>query len=184
MNRQRSSQSGFVLIASMLILLVLSFLAVSMYRGSGLQERIAGSIKEKGRSLQMAQLALHHAETLLDQSVATPLPEQNSCSGALTAATICANSVNLKNAPVAKLVNGYSDTSAPHLSAADISASGGQGTFYAYPQFYIQFLGLTANGQAQLYQITALGFGGNANAVSIVQSTFELSGGVEDLGAL
>ena len=184
MGQPTRRQSGFVLIASILLLLVLSILGVSMFRGAGLQEKVAGSVKEKARALQMAQVALHHAESLIDQSVTSPLPQSSNCAAALTVATVCTNAVSIKNAPLAALTNGYTDTSAPGLNASDVSSSGGKGTYYAYPQFYIQYLGLSSNGQGQVYEITALGFGGNANAVSIIKSTFELSSGVVDLGAL
>jgi prepilin-type N-terminal cleavage/methylation domain len=55
-------EQGFVLIASLLMLVVLTLLAVSMSRSFGLQERMAGNLREKARAFDAAQSSLSYAE--------------------------------------------------------------------------------------------------------------------------
>jgi hypothetical protein len=63
-----------------------------------------------------------------------------------------------------------------------LSTNGGVDTYYAAPSFYIEDLGAASGGRGQLYRLTAAGYGGNASAVAVVQSTYLLSTGVKNLG--
>jgi type IV pilus assembly protein PilX len=187
------AEGGFVLIASLLMLLVLTFLAVGMYHSFRVQETMAANTKEKARAYQIAESTELYAEYLLTNDLAL-LAQNNSCptTAHLTVApgTVCQGvGVNIQppssGGPMT-LANGqiYSTmTPALTLSTTGGSSAGG-GTYYDYPQFYIQYLGLSANGQGQVYQITALGYGGNANAVAVVQSIFQLTSGIKNLGGL
>jgi len=65
-----------------------------------------------------------------------------------------------------------------------INPAGGAGTYYANPQMYIQYLGISPDGTGLLYMVTALAYGGNSSAVAVVQSTFETSSGIKNLGGL
>jgi type IV pilus assembly protein PilX len=47
---------------------------------------------------------------------------------------------------------------------------------------YINYIGMSPNGLAQLYQVTAYGFGGDATTAAVVQSTYRISSGAKDLG--
>ena len=58
-------QNGFVLIAALIFLLVLSIFSVAMFRGFGLQDKIAGNIREKEK-------AFHAAESNLESGIASP----------------------------------------------------------------------------------------------------------------
>jgi type IV pilus assembly protein PilX len=59
-----------------------------------------------------------------------------------------------------------------------ISISGGANTYYQAPRYYIQYVGLVADSSGTtvgtLYQITAAGYGGNADAVAIVQAYYRV----------
>lgn len=66
-------QRGFALIASLLILVILTLLGVSMFSGVGLQERMAGNLRTKTRALDAANAALASAE----QNLLKPLPPLN-----------------------------------------------------------------------------------------------------------
>ncbi len=170
---RRRSEQGFILVASLVILLVLTMLGVTMFRGSGLNEKIANNMKEKGRALQMAQSALHHAEYLLLTNGAQMVTSVN-CSGVMTAPTICqAPAVTIQDSATGpSLSNGYADTNAPGYSSS---------TYYAAPQFYIRFLGPTATGNGMIYDITALGYGGNPSAVAVVENTYQITSKVNAL---
>ncbi len=164
--RQRSER-GFILVVSLVILLVLTLLGVTMFRGSGLNEKIAGNMKEKGRALQMAQSALHHAEYLLLTNGAQ-MATSVSCSGVMTAPAICqAPAVTIQDSATGpSLSNGYVDTNAPGYSSS---------AYYAAPEFYIRYLGPTASGNGMIYDITALGYGGNPSAVAVVENTYQIT---------
>jgi type IV pilus assembly protein PilX len=181
--RPQASARGFVLIASLLILIVMSALGISMFRSVGVQRKIAGNLSDKGRAFQLAQSTLQYAEYLLAMQSAS-LPQTANCQSALLAATICQNPVSIQ-APSSEdtlitLSNGatYSNME----PALDISTTGGADTYYANPQFYIQYLG--SSGSAQVYQVTGLGYGGNPHSVAVVQSTYQLTVGTRNLGGL
>ena len=48
------------------------------------------------------------------------------------------------------------------------------GTYYSTPMFYITDLGPAAAGPGEVYQIDAIGWGGTADTVAVVESTFLL----------
>lgn len=174
---------GFVLIASLLIMVVLTIIVVTMFRGFGLQERIAGNVREKQRAFQAAQSAVNFAEWWLIQGNNAALT--GNCTKLLTAPTqavVC-------NAPLAKYTDvpwksGGTDVGVAYTPPNMTVASSGVDTFYAAPRFYIVALGASPDGQSQLYQISGMGYGGNANALSVVQTTFAVTSGVKNLGGL
>lgn len=179
-------QRAYVLISALVMLLVLTFLAISMYHSFNAQENMAANSKEKTRAFQMAQSTLQYGENLLTIN-ALALAQGGNCSTTtpLAAPTICATAVNILPATSSNpmsLANGMPYTTME--IAPTLSTTGGQGTYYANPQIYIQYLGISPDGLGQLYQLTSLGYGGNANAVAVVQSTFETSSGVKNLGGL
>lgn len=186
-------QRGFVLIASLLLLIVLTFLAIGMYHSFRAQETMAANTKEKTRAFQVAQSTELYAEYLLSTDL-SQLTQSSSCSSktppTAPLATICSGVAVVIQPPSSTgpmtLLNGQvykTMTPALTISTKGGSSTGG-GTYYANPQFYIQYLGLSADGTGQVYHITALGYGGNANAVAVVQSIFELTTGVKNLGGL
>ena len=56
------------LVTSILLLLIITILALSMFRSFGTQERIAGNLREKERALHAADSAQQYAEWWLLQS--------------------------------------------------------------------------------------------------------------------
>jgi type IV pilus assembly protein PilX len=68
------------------------------------------------------------------------------------------------------------------------STTGGVNTYYQTPIFYISYLGLTSDSTTSnyklLYQVDAAGWGGSSNAVAVVESTYYVTSGVCNLGAL
>ena len=63
-SRQQSMprQRGMVLVTSLLLLIVVTILAISMFRSFGLDEKIAGNVREKQRALSAAETAEQYAE--------------------------------------------------------------------------------------------------------------------------
>ena len=66
--RLRSTQHGMALITGMLLLIVLTILAMSMFRGYGTQQKIAGNVREKNRAVSAAVSAQQYAEYWLSSA--------------------------------------------------------------------------------------------------------------------
>ena len=191
-------ESGFVLIAALLMLVVMTFMAVSMYRSFTAQQNMAANTKEKGRSFQMAMSTLQYAEyqlllSGLSNVVAT------SCTAAPTTPsmfticpfdptnTISGSAMQLVGATQgvpAQITNGVLYDPSADDSSIQYSRTGGAGTYYKQPQYFVVYLGPDPKStcQAKIYQITALGYGGTSGTVSVVQSTYELTPTVCNLG--
>jgi type IV pilus assembly protein PilX len=60
----------------------------------------------------------------------------------------------------------------------------GDGTYYKSPMIYIHYLGAAPGGQGAVFQIDALGYGGGDSSIAVVESTFQVTNGVRNLGGL
>ncbi len=189
-------QGGMVLIASLLLLIVLTIFALSMFRSFGIQEKIAGNVREKQRALQGAESAQQYAEWWLT-SGNNAASGTTACAGLLNAnlgqGQICSNvlatSLLSAGSSITALpwqlngsVVGVSYTPPNMAVTAAASANNGAETYYAAPGFYISDLGTAADGQGEAYEIDAYGYGASPNAVAVVKSTYELSSGVVNRG--
>ena len=199
-------QRGMVLIASLLLLVVVTLLAVAMFRSMGIDARIAGNVREKQRALSAAMAAQQYAEFWLSSgsnSANTPVTCGSSAYANVTSNTsailICTSS-NIPYGPgnttlgtdnfnpvvVPWQINGspvgfsYAPSGPGSGSSSQYMATGGSGSnnYYALPSFFISFLGPAADGLGNAYQIDAVGYGGSANAVAVIESTYEVSTGV------
>ena len=65
-----------------------------------------------------------------------------------------------------------------------IAAASTAGTYVASPVFYISDLGKAADNVGHAYAIDAVGYGGTAATVAVVESTVEVKAGVTNLGGL
>lgn len=184
------SQRGMALISALLLLLVVTILAISMFRSYGMQERIAGNTREKQRALNAAVSAQQYAEWLLQSGTA---PTTAACNALVPATTpqVCNNPVNTLG------VGGIGDytilpwnigvTFTPFTTAAGGSVALNvvsntptttgtgmqkQESYYQTPNFYIQDMGVLATGSGEVYQIDAVGYGGTPNAIAVVESTY------------
>ena len=73
--RVRHLQRGVVLVSSLLLLLVVTIMALSMFRSFGIQEKVAGNMREKQRALQAAESAQEFAEQWLIANSSTTASE-------------------------------------------------------------------------------------------------------------
>lgn len=185
-------QRGFLLVASLLLLLIITILAVTMFRSFSVQEKIAGNVREKQRALHVAEAAEQYAEWWLTSNgnnASVPITCAALLNANLNQGQICSNAPplaldagNVITLPwtINSVAVGVSYTP-PSL---DLSAVGGIDTFIAPPVFYIADMGPSADGLGELYQIDAAGYGGSNAAVSVIQSTYEVSAGVTNRGGL
>jgi type IV pilus assembly protein PilX len=180
------SQRGMVLVSSLLLLVVVTILAIGLFRAFGNDERVAGNTREKQRALQAAISAEQYAEWWLINGNAVG---QTNCTGPVefTAGQICSNVLTTSVANVALLpwaarVNYTMPGST--IAAGGTSVTGS--TYYTRPAFYISYLGVgtAPNGGAQglVYQIDAAGYGGTPSSAAVVESTFILTVTTNDLG--
>jgi type IV pilus assembly protein PilX len=187
--KHKSTQLGMVLITTMLLLLVVTILALAMFRGSGLETRIAGNTMEKQRALQAADSAQQYAEQWLITNISSSPPVD--CSGtaspSTSAPTICSDILATSldsGSPVATVpwqIGGgtvgysYNPTNAASVSYFPVNTAGGPNSYFAAPVFYISLLGPDATlSNAVDYSIDAWSYAGAQSTVAVVESTFQI----------
>jgi type IV pilus assembly protein PilX len=165
----KRSQSGIVLVSSLLLLLVVTIMALSIFRSFGLQERIAGNTRDKQRALQVATSVQQYAESWIANSSGAPVAVATgiassadylcaAASGTLassmaTAPQICTNTLASLGATVtnAPWVNGTGQYigvqyTPPGLSVSPTLVTGSvtNDLYFNQPAFYITDLGAPA----------------------------------------
>jgi len=190
------AQGGMVLVTSMLLLLIITILAVSMFRSFGTQEKIAGNVREKQRALHAAESAEQYGEWwltsgnhLLTGAVAcgAPLLSANNGQGQICSNGLLSLGINVTQVPWTIAGVGGGPVGVSLLPVGMTLGAGGTSSnplYYAAPVFYIADVGVAADGQGEAYRIDAVGYGGSANAVAVVESTYEVAKGVSNLGGL
>ena len=176
-------QSGMVLVTSLLLLIVVTLLAVGMFRSFGLDEKIAGNVREKHRALNAAETAEQYAEYWLVTVGGTPIV----CAAGLLPynpgqGQVCTLPLaNPAQIPWPAGVNYIPSVT----SAMNVTGTiGGQGAYYKNPAFYIAYLGVAPSGLGNIYQIDAVGYGGSADTAAVVEATYIVQSSTKDLGGL
>jgi type IV pilus assembly protein PilX len=188
---QAPTQGGFVLLTSLLLLVIITIIALSMFRSFGTQEHVAGNLREKDRALHAATSAQQYAEWWLLQG-------NNTAIGAIS----CAAGVLNANAGEGQICNqtltqvGYTVTSpttwgiqTTYLPAgmsvtAGVNGANGDPPYAATPGFYVSDIGPAADGQGEAYQVDSYGYGGANATVAVVESTYEVQQGVVNRSGL
>jgi type IV pilus assembly protein PilX len=185
-----------VLVSSLLLLLIITILAVSMFRSFGTQEKIAGNVREKERALHAAESAEQYAEwwltagnNLLNGAAVCGAPQLNANAGE---GQICSNTllslgINVTRVPWTIAGAGGGPVGVTFLPTGMTIGAGGQASnpfYFATPVFYVADVGVAADGLGEAYQIDAVGYGGSGNAVAVVESSYEVAKGVQNLGGL
>jgi type IV pilus assembly protein PilX len=177
-------QRGVVLVTSLLLLIVVTILAISMFRSFGLDEKIAGNVREKQRALNAAETAEQYAEYWLASGNGGAAV---TCTGMVTALVgqVCSSGAlpNFVALPWQYSGANVGVTYAPSAPAAmNITTTPGQGTYYYTPMFYITYLGPTGTGNGKIYQIDAAAYGGSPDTAAVVESTYLVQSSVSCLG--
>ncbi|WP_236692046.1 pilus assembly PilX family protein [Amantichitinum ursilacus] len=151
------------------------YIGLAMFRGFGLDQVMAGNLREKSRATEAAQSAMQYAQWWLVQ--ATNASNGVACTaGAKSKATICTGTPNAN--PLSDAYATYADS-----TKIPVSTTGGVGKYYASPVYTIYFAGMDTSSCARFYLITAKGYGGNQNAVATLQSVYRvIPGQIKDLG--
>ena len=186
--RSMPRQRGMVLVTALLLLIVVTLLAVGMFRSFGLDERIAGNVREKQRALNAAETAEQYAEYWLangtnNSTITCTGPATANPAAANPIGQICSNTLPTVVPNVAQvpwLVGGVGANVAVTYTPATPTAmnvtgvNGGAGNYYLAPAYYISYLGISANGLQTFYQIDAVGYGGSPDTAAVVESTYVL----------
>jgi type IV pilus assembly protein PilX len=164
-------QRGMVLVTSLLLLVVVTLLAVSMFRSFGLDEKIAGNVREKQRALSAAETAEQFAEFWLSNG--------NGSTGITCGAPLVSSSVGqvcsnpLASPTTTPWTVGVNYLYAPSPATTMNISPSGVGNYAHTPSFYIAYLGTTSTGT--LYQIDAVGYGGSPDSAAVVEATYAIS---------
>lgn len=176
-------QRGFVLIAGLIFLVVLTLLGLALFRSGGMQERIAGNTREKQRALEAAESALQYGEWWVSvQNRGTGTACSSVVDGNVVAnMQVCSNALT---SPTTLPWTAYATYLPPTMtvSTAGGLAANGDINYLAKPGVYISYLGLDPSGTAELYQVTAFGKGGSSDTAAVVQSTYKMASAVHDDG--
>ncbi len=178
----RARERGVVLIAALAVLLMLTLLSIGMFRSFGLEERITGNSREKQHAFYAAESALQFGENWL---ISNGSGSGVLCSGATSGPTICATPTNPAQQQFTFATTNWSSSgTSPYgttYNQAQFTTSTSSTTAQVtttLPQFAINYAGQDPSiPGANLYQVTAIGFGANANAVAVVQSVYSVSSG-------
>jgi type IV pilus assembly protein PilX len=188
------AQRGIVLISALLLLIVMTIIAIGMFHGFGIQELIAGNVREKQRALQSAEGAEEYAEMWM-ASYGNFLSNSVDCStvnlvpySSTSVPYICMKPVASIDASgdagtvpwmVGTAEVGFaffpgstasSSGSCTTCGDVPVSTTGGAGSYYQVPRFYI---GLVANTPTQaLYRIDAWNYAGTKNTPAVVESNY------------
>lgn len=177
------SQTGFILATGMLFLVIVTLLALALFRSSGLLERISANTRDKQRAFESAQAALQYGEWWLGNTTSLTKNACTTTGQTVASLQICSTALSTSSATVAALAwapNAFTYTP-PNMTIAATGTPGGLTTsqtdinYSAPPGVYLEDLGLMPDGKSELYQVTAYGYGGSPDTVSVVRSTYKVT---------
>jgi type IV pilus assembly protein PilX len=180
-------QQGIALVASLIILLLMTIVGLSIMHGNNFFEKNAANTRDKQRALQAAQDALLYAEWWLSNNASNVSDTTCSTTATPTTLQVCTYDPGPSTANLASSVQYWSYTPTYMTTQGSTnSAAGGLVTpssatsdvLYAQsPGIYVNCMSCDtplSTGQT-LYRITAIGYGGvggNNGTVAIVQSVY------------
>jgi type IV pilus assembly protein PilX len=184
----RAGQRGVALVTSLLLLVIITILALSMFRSFGTQEKIAGNLREKERALHAANSALQYAEWWL-------LQNNNTSAGAIACtASVAATPTVGQICNQTPQLAGWDPTQVPYNVQVTYTPQNmllvgqplvaGNPPYFATPAFWIADRGPAADASGEAYQIDAYGYGSAASTVATVESVYEIQQGVVNRGGL
>ncbi len=182
----RKQQSGATLLVALIILLVMSIIGIASMKGSTLQERMAGNARQKAVATNAAQLAMREAELWLIANIANPpaIPNLSAFDG--SAALFSASA---RTGASAQPVDFDVTDEAAWASEGVQSTAMSSALVSTQPKYIIEYLGrdkgpaasvssgdreeiFNVQNQAYVFRITAIGWGKDANIVTVLESTY------------
>jgi type IV pilus assembly protein PilX len=154
-------QAGAVLAISLIILLLLTIIGITAAQVTGLEEKMAGNLRDRNLAFQAAETALRAGEK---EASATSLQ----CPILPAAATI--GFFAHTDSPKIDDGNGSVWSTGNAISYSAAVLVGGNTTKTKPPMYIIQCINVP--GPPSLYRITARGTGGTTDSVVILQSIY------------
>lgn len=173
-------EQGFVLVTGLLFLVIVTLLGLALFRSSGLMERVSANTRDKQRAFETAQAALQYGEWFLGSSTSQVKSACTTTTGKTTATLhVCTEALDPSRDTIAAL--GWQPSAFTYTQPTlTVQVGGGLNSsgdinYQAPPGVYLEDLGLMSDGKTELYQVTAYGYGGNADTSSIVRSTYKVT---------
>lgn len=166
------SQKGIVLIVGLVMVLLISIVAMAAIRGTGLQETMAGNMRDRNLAFQAAEVGLREGEAILNLPVLPPF--DGSAKGYYqdidgSSATGYWDSVNWEANSVEVGLDMEQVAANPRFVIEEVSYTVTAGSDGGA----IDFESTLKAEDATLYRITSLGYGGTTNSTVILQSSFK-----------
>jgi type IV pilus assembly protein PilX len=176
----RRLQHGMALISGLLLLVVVTVLAISMFRSFGIQARIAGNTREKQRALHAAEDAQAYAEWFVSLPGGANATMGNSCTGLVTVnkpadARVCSTMLDANTVTAGPWTSQGNKVGFIYQPPGMLPT--GPDAYPQPPMFYIGFINtLPPVGGTQYfnYRIDATGSGGTSNTVAVVEGTYQV----------
>jgi type IV pilus assembly protein PilX len=169
---------GMVLVTSLLLLVVVTILAVGMFRSFGVDEKIAGNVREKQKAVNSAETAEQFAESWLAAGVNTGAITCGTPMVAASVGQVCSNTLQLLNLDPAVVPwtvgGGPSGITYVPSAGGTIMTTSGPGSYYATPAYYIGLLGASTVNRitTTYYIIDAVGYGSSPDTAAVVEATY------------
>lgn len=170
------TQSGAVLITSLVLLVVLTLLGLSSIQNTTLEERMSGNYRSSVAAFQAAESGLRAGEATMDAFNLRPIPNSTGSTGVWVEDAPPGGAAWWKNANA----NWWATTA--NISSYANNLAFVAGSNLQAPQYLVEELGLVKDslnvGQSQdeagryFYQITSRATGVNQNTVSLLRSTY------------
>lgn len=178
-------QQGAALVIGLVIMVVLTVLGVTAARMAGLEERMAGNMRDRALALQAAELTLRDAERDILNTVTASarnvagLTEFSADCGASTGATtaddgLCYNGTGGYAAPVWTTI---SMTAAPSVLYGSFTGAAALPLVVNQPRYVIEGFRKRIPGTGSdtfFYRVTVRAQGANPNTVVWLQEVFKL----------
>ena len=168
------AQSGIVLVASLIVLALLSVIGANAMQSSGLEEKMAGNMRDRNLAFQAAESALIAGEAFLDGKKEEDLPTFNCTNGFYP---------QTKTGCLAAMANDVWNQAATWTNAGSVEYTVDLANVTVKPRYIIEQLpckdtdlsgSCNTIGDAWVYRITASATGTTPDSLVMVQSLYEI----------
>ena len=181
----KNKQAGAALAVSLIILLVMTIIGLQGISSTTLEERMSRNYRDSQLSFQAAEAALRDGEALVENTLFNMASYSSACANGL-----CFNSSGGGGCPASTPITPpWTDFANVWNNTANHKAySGTVPGVFAQPKYIIEFWCYvpadpsapvpsstpgTTSEWAEMYRVTALGFGASDNSRTMLQSTYK-----------
>jgi len=158
------------LVAALLLLLVLTMLAVGMFRSFGLQEHIAGNTRERQRAVHAALAGQSYAEWWLRSNSGGNAQQGIDCTS-ITLATTPQICIAALATPATLPWGNFVSYTPPNMNV--VATAGTKDAYAKSTGYYIQWISGTytaPNTSLNNYLVDAVGYAGSTTTAAVVES--------------